>query len=226
MADALSNPIFPETLDACHARIGKLQEDLSACMAHYEETERARAFAENACSEARMQVLWLQARVQDTEAQFRTVLEQREAAKLRAESVESILEDVRKAALFTDRVLSVSAKPDFTLCAVYELGSVVMLTVLKARAPPHPRLLLEELLELIPAGPVHGADAESRVHDEDPAVAAGVSSLLGMSAAAAHGEDHGNECDAHARARQHQRSWAAAVPPAAHTSGLHFAGTL
>lgn len=177
-----------------------------------QDTAEQLAAARAMVDEARRLCQWQELRYRDVSAQLLEVIEQKQALLTRAEAAESILDEVTRAARYADRLLCVAPSPKEQLCVVYELGTLVLLKLLRAPPPPHPRVLLDEAFELLPARSADGARAESRVDDEDPTIAAISAAVTGRLASISGDERH--QGDAHARARYHQGKWAAVAASA------------
>lgn len=194
--------MYPATISECHQRLALAKAEMDALRAAYTAVDAERLYLINLLKDAQRVNEWLTRRVRSYEDEI-------SAWELRAQTVESRLREIESAARYTDRAFAVTTRSIDALVLGYEMGSVAILKLLPgARAPPHPRLLLEDALRRMPPAPVRSADPESAVEDED---AVSASAAAAGATLPKEGEHQGHEADAHARARYHQGCWAAAA---------------
>jgi hypothetical protein len=176
----MSGPIFPPTLPESHRAIAQYH----AVLSQYEAAALA----------LRNEIAWLRRANEEARSEWQVSLAATDAALTRAEAAESLMRTLERGARLCDRTLSVSPSKSITLQIVYEFGSLCLMKLAHVPAPPHPRLLLDEIVDKRLAAPVHDGDPESGVDHEDATVIA-----AGVVVAAMCKDCCGNEAAAYSR---------------------------
>lgn len=186
MTAPLSPILLPATLFECHQAIAQY----NALVCRYEV----------AMQTLRNEIAWLRRANEEARSEWQVALAGKDAALTRAETSESILRSLERAARLCDRTLAVSPSEAITLQVVYEFGSLCLMKLANVPAAPHPRLLLDRIVDKRLVAPVHDGDPESRVDDEDATVVA-----AGVLVASLCEDCCGNEAAAYSRECHNQR---------------------
>jgi hypothetical protein len=201
--EEMMETVFPSTIPLCHQRLANL---------HLLATRY-----EGMLQSLRTEIDWLRKGAEEAKEQWHRLLAEKDALLTRAETCESRLRSLERGAHLTDRSLAISPNSACTLQLVYEFGSLALMKLINVPAPPHPRLLVDDILDEAAKRTYENAGSKSRVDDEDATVI-GASVVL----TTLREPEYGYEADAHRRARDHQRGWVAASGAGAAAGSLHY----